>query len=76
VRPVPIPCPTVGTVLATAVAAWVTIMMRQNDSPAVTGTNAWVARFQATIASSLASSSGVMAVISAHTSVRSMPRSR
>jgi len=30
----------VGTVLATAVAAWVTIMMRQNDRPAVTGTSA------------------------------------
>src|SRR5215203_5538098 len=51
-------------------------MTRQNDRPAVTGTSAYVARFQATIASSPASSRGVMAAISAQTSARSMPPSR
>jgi len=62
-----------GTVLATAVVAWVITIAYQKPSPGVTviHTNAWVHRFQTASRPRVVSSSQVMAVTAAHAWLRS-----
>ena len=71
--PIPMAAPP-GTVLDTAVVDCVISIARPNDSRGATviQTKAYVARFHTAIASRIASSSHVMARISAHTSPKSI----
>ena len=75
--PIPMADPP-GTVLATAVVAWVMTMARRNPSPGVTviHTKAYVHRFQAASRPRVVSSGQVMAVIAAHDSAGSILRRR